>query len=223
MAMAARRERGLLDPDAAPGESPFDHQIYCLASDGDIEEGITSEASSLAGTQRLGNLTADLRPQPHLDRGRHQHRPHRGHRAALRGVRLARRRASTGPTASTAYDENVAGAATTRWRRPARSPTGRASSACARSSAGPPRTQQGTGKAHGSRARRRRGRGDQGGPRLRPGADLRGRPTRSSATPASCSSAAQPAQAEWQTALRRPGPRPTPRARRSTTGWSPTS
>ncbi|CAA9409693.1 MAG: Transketolase [uncultured Propionibacteriaceae bacterium] len=57
MAMAARRERGLLDPDAAPGQSVFDHQIYCLASDGDIEEGITSEASSLAGTQRLGNLT----------------------------------------------------------------------------------------------------------------------------------------------------------------------
>ncbi len=57
MAMAARRERGLLDPDAAPGTSPFDHHIYCLASDGDIEEGITSEASSLAGTQRLGNLT----------------------------------------------------------------------------------------------------------------------------------------------------------------------
>ena len=57
MAMAARRERGLLDPDAAPGESPFDHQIYALASDGDIEEGVSSEASSLAGTQRLGNLT----------------------------------------------------------------------------------------------------------------------------------------------------------------------
>ena len=57
MAMAARRERGLLDPDAARGESPFDHHIYCLASDGDIEEGVSSEASSLAGTQRLGNLT----------------------------------------------------------------------------------------------------------------------------------------------------------------------
>ena len=57
MAMAARRERGLFDPDAAPGESPFDHQIYVIASDGDIEEGITSEASSLAGTQQLGNLT----------------------------------------------------------------------------------------------------------------------------------------------------------------------
>ncbi|OYO08596.1 transketolase [Enemella evansiae] len=57
MAMAARRERGMFDPDAAPGESIFDHQIYCLASDGDMQEGVASEASSLAGTQRLGNLT----------------------------------------------------------------------------------------------------------------------------------------------------------------------
>ncbi|MGN6523853.1 MAG: transketolase, partial [Actinomycetes bacterium] len=56
MAMASRRERGLFDPDAAPGESPFDHHIYVIASDGDIEEGVTSEASSLAGTQQLGNL-----------------------------------------------------------------------------------------------------------------------------------------------------------------------
>ena len=57
MAMATRRERGLFDPDAAPGESPFDHHIWCIASDGDMEEGISGEASSLAGTQRLGNLT----------------------------------------------------------------------------------------------------------------------------------------------------------------------
>ncbi len=57
MAMAARRERGLLDPDAAPGESPFDHHIYCFASDGDLEEGVSGEASSIAGTQRLGSLT----------------------------------------------------------------------------------------------------------------------------------------------------------------------
>jgi transketolase len=56
MAMASRRERGLFDPDAAQGESPFDHYIYVIASDGDIEEGVTSEASSLAGTQQLGNL-----------------------------------------------------------------------------------------------------------------------------------------------------------------------
>ena len=57
MAMAARREHGLLDPNAAAGESLFDHQIYAIASDGDIEEGISSEASSIAGTQQLGNLT----------------------------------------------------------------------------------------------------------------------------------------------------------------------
>src|SRR4051812_38111079 len=57
MAMAARRERGLLDPDALPGESPFDHHIYALCSDGDLEEGISAEASSIAGTQELGNLT----------------------------------------------------------------------------------------------------------------------------------------------------------------------
>ncbi|MET9630067.1 transketolase [Lentzea sp. NPDC006480] len=56
MAMAARRERGLFDPDAAQGASPFDHHIFVIASDGDIEEGVTSEASSLAGTQQLGNL-----------------------------------------------------------------------------------------------------------------------------------------------------------------------
>jgi transketolase len=56
-AMAARRERGLLDPDAAAGESPFDHHVYVIASDGDLQEGVSAEASSLAGTQQLGNLT----------------------------------------------------------------------------------------------------------------------------------------------------------------------
>jgi transketolase len=56
MAMAARYERGLFDPDTAPGQSPFDHYIYVIASDGDIEEGVTSEASSLAAVQQLGNL-----------------------------------------------------------------------------------------------------------------------------------------------------------------------
>lgn len=57
MAMAARRERGLLDPGAGDGESIFDHHVYVLASDGDLEEGVSSEASSIAGTQELGNLT----------------------------------------------------------------------------------------------------------------------------------------------------------------------
>ena len=55
-AMAQRRERHLLDPDAAPGTSPFDHFTYVIASDGDLQEGVTSEASSIAGTQELGNL-----------------------------------------------------------------------------------------------------------------------------------------------------------------------
>jgi len=56
MAMAARRERGLLDPDAAPGSSPFDHHIYVLCSDGDLQEGVSAEASAIAGVQELGNL-----------------------------------------------------------------------------------------------------------------------------------------------------------------------
>ena len=56
MAMAARKERGLFDPDAPAGESPFDHFIFTIASDGDLQEGVTSEASSIAGTQKLGNL-----------------------------------------------------------------------------------------------------------------------------------------------------------------------
>lgn len=56
MALAARRERGLFDPDAASGRSIFDHHIYTMCSDGDIEEGISHEVSSIAGHQKLGNL-----------------------------------------------------------------------------------------------------------------------------------------------------------------------
>jgi transketolase len=56
MAMASRRERGLLDPDAPAGASPFDHHVYVIVSDGDIEEGISHESSAIAGHQQLGNL-----------------------------------------------------------------------------------------------------------------------------------------------------------------------
>ena len=55
-AMAARYERGLLDPDAPAGTSLFDHSIWVICSDGDLQEGVSGEASSLAGTQELGNL-----------------------------------------------------------------------------------------------------------------------------------------------------------------------
>jgi transketolase len=55
-AFAQRYERGLFDPETPLGESPFDHHVYVIAGDGDIEEGVTSEAGQLAGTQQLGNL-----------------------------------------------------------------------------------------------------------------------------------------------------------------------
>jgi len=56
MAMGQRYQRQLLDPDAPHGDSPFDHHIWVLASDGDLQEGVSGEASSLAGTQQLGML-----------------------------------------------------------------------------------------------------------------------------------------------------------------------
>ncbi|HEX7105595.1 MAG TPA: transketolase [Acidothermaceae bacterium] len=56
MAMAARRERGMFDPDTAPGQSVFDHTIWAFCSDGDMQEGVQAEAASVAGHQQLGNL-----------------------------------------------------------------------------------------------------------------------------------------------------------------------
>ena len=149
MAMAARRERGLLDPNAAEGASPFDHHIYALCSDGDIEEGVSAEASAIAGVQRLGNLTRDLRRQPDLDRGRHRHRPGRGRRRALRGLRLARADRRLDPRRHAATPRTCP-PSTTRSARPRRSPTGPASSCCARSSPGRRRTCRTPARRHGS-------------------------------------------------------------------------
>jgi transketolase len=55
-AMSARRSRELYDPESTPGESVFDHNVYCIAGDGCMQEGVSGEASSLAATQNLGNL-----------------------------------------------------------------------------------------------------------------------------------------------------------------------
>ncbi|MCW2785685.1 MAG: transketolase [Marmoricola sp.] len=58
MALAARREKGLFDPESSQGvDGPFDHHVYAICSDGDLEEGVSAEASSIAGHQQLGNLT----------------------------------------------------------------------------------------------------------------------------------------------------------------------
>ncbi len=62
MAMAARRERGLLDPDAAEGQSPFDHHIYAICSDGDLQEGVSGEASSIAVHRASTSSTYSLPP-----------------------------------------------------------------------------------------------------------------------------------------------------------------
>ena len=107
MAMAARRERGLLDPDAAEGESPFDHHIYALCSDGDLEEGVSAEASSLAGHQQLGNLTLIYDANRISIEGDTDIAFSEDVAQALRGLRLARADASTGPTAAHEYDEDV--------------------------------------------------------------------------------------------------------------------
>ena len=56
MAMAARFERGLFDPTTTDGSSLFDHKVWVICSDGDLQEGVSSEAASLAGTQSLGSL-----------------------------------------------------------------------------------------------------------------------------------------------------------------------
>ncbi len=180
MAWGARRERGLLDPEAEPGDSPFDHHVYVLASDGDLMEGVTSEASSLAGHQELGNLVADLRPEPHLDRGRHRHLVQRERRPALRRLRLAH------------PDHRLADAQ--RLRRGRRRAAGRHRGGQGRDPAAldhRPQHDHRVARAdqaehrQGPRlgARRRGGRGHQAAARLRPGPDVRGRGRRAGPRP----------------------------------------
>jgi transketolase len=148
MAMAARRERGLFDPDAATGESPFDHHIWVIASDGDIEEGISHEASALAGHQRLGNLIL-LYDDNHISI--------EDDTAIAKSEDVEARYAAYGwhvqrvdwTGADGAYEEDVAALATA--LAAARAETGRPSFIALRTIIGwPAPNKQNTGKIHGS-------------------------------------------------------------------------
>ena len=207
--MAARRERGMFDPDARRGREPVrpHHLVLRL------------RRRPRGGRQRRGLLDrrhpaarqpgARLRRQPHLDRGRHQRRLHRGRRQALRGLRLARpaRRRRRGP----------------RRRRRAPSPpprprpTGPRSSCCARSSAGPRPNKQNTGAAHGSAL---------GADEVAATKEILGFDPEKTFDVAAeviehtrkVVERGQEAHAEWQERVRPPGSRPTPRAPRCSSG-----
>jgi len=151
MAMAARRERGLLDPDAPAGGSPFDHHIWVIASDGDIEEGISHEASALAGHQRLGNLVVlyDDNRISIEDDTRIALSEDVPARYAAYGWHVQTVDWRTGPPDQAAYHEDVE--ALHRALLAAKGETGRPSFIALRTIIGwPAPTRQNTGKAHGS-------------------------------------------------------------------------
>ena len=196
MAMAARRERGLLDPDAAPGTSPFDHHIYAFVSDGDIEEGISHEASSLAAHQELGNLivlyddnSISIEDDTNIAKSEDVAARYEAYGWHVQRVDLAARRRATTRTSRPWARRSMA----------ARDNTVQPSFIALRTIiAWPAPTQQNTGEAHGVGARRRGGGHDQAHPGLRPGRDLprRGRGGRPRAHGRRPRQAA--ARAEWE-------------------------
>ena len=201
--MAARRERGLLDPDAAPGESVFDHTVCVVASDGDLQEGVTSEASSLAGHQELGNLVVvydqnhiSIEDDTDIAFTEDVARAVRGVRLAHPARRLDHRRRSDG------YDEDVEAlnAALDAARR--RDRHARRSSSLRTVIAWPAPNAQNTGKSHGSALGEEEIRGHQGGARLRPGRRRSRSTTTCSRTPARSSTAAARAHAALAAAVR---------------------
>ena len=187
--MASRYERGLFDPDAAPGTSPFDHYIYVIASDGDMEEGVASEASSLAGTQQLGNLIVfydsnQISIEDDTD-------------IALSEDTPARYRAYGWHVQEVEGGENVTGIEEAIEQ--AKAVTDKPSFIAIRTIIGYPAPNlMNTGKAHGADAGRRRGCRRQEDPRLRPGQDVRGARRRDRSTRASSSPAASEAHEKWQ-------------------------
>ena len=204
MAMAARREHGLLDPDAALGDSPFDHHdlralLRRRHRGGRLGRGLRDRRR--AGARQPDR---DLRRQPDLDRGQHRHRARRGRRRPLRGLRLARparrldqRRHDVPGGRAGAVRRDPQGAGGHRQAELHRAPHDHRLARARR-----PEHRQGPRL----RARRRRGRGHQEGARLRPRADLRGADRRPRAHP--------PGRRARQGRAGRVGRRRTPRGRR---------
>ena len=195
MAMAARRVHGLLDPDAAPGESLFDHHVYALCSDGDLQEGVSGEASSIAGTQELGNLTVIY------DRNRISIE---GDTDIAFTEDVAKRYEAYGwhvqvvdwTNGGKEYVEDVP--ALYEAITAAGKVTDKPSLHRARHDHRVARAQRpGHREGPRQRARRRRGRGHQGGARLGPRADLRGPRRRHRAHPQRCSERGAAWGAEW--------------------------
>ena len=169
MAMAARYERGLFDPDAAPGTSPFDHTIWAIAGDGCLQEGISAEASSLAGHQKLGNLVL-LWDDNHISI--------EGDTETAVSEDTVKRYEAYGwhvQRVEPLPDGDLDPHALYEALLAAKAETGRPSFIAMRSIiAWPAPNAQNTEAAHGSALGEDEVRGHQGGARLRPGAALRG-------------------------------------------------
>ena len=200
MAMAARRERGLLDPNAAEGASPFDHHIYALCSDGDIEEGVSAEASAIAGVQQLGNLTViyDANRISIEDDTDIALAEDVGARYEAYGWHV---QTVDWTHDETTYAEDVPALLRRDPQGRRRSPTGPASSCCARSSPGPRRPCRTPARATAPPSATTRSR-----PPRRSSASTPSRPSRS---PTTCSST----PARRSPAARRPRPRGTTTSR----------
>ena len=185
MAMAARRERGLFDPEPQPGASLFDHDVYVIASDGDIEEGISHEVSALAGHQKLGNLIViyddneiSIEDDTQIAKSEDVAARYEAYGWHVQTVDWRAADADDGD-----YHEDVQALYARDRRPPRRRPTGRRSSRCARSSAGPRPTSRTPARSTARRSaptRSPRPRRSSASTRTRPSRS----PTRCSRTPA---------------------------------------